>query len=67
MNAINGVAPADSGDVLFNGKDFHQLLVEDRSLVGIVPQDDLVLPELTVEESLYYSGLLRLPPSTSKE
>ena len=67
MNAINGVAPADSGDVLFNGDNFHQLLVKDRSLVGIVPQDDLVLPELTVRESLYYSGLLRLPPTTPPE
>ena len=67
LNAINGVAPADSGKVLLNGRSFHELLTKDRSLVGIVPQDDLVLPELTVEESLYYSGRLRLPPETSKQ
>ena len=67
LNAINGVAPADTGKVLLNGRPFHKLLTKDRSLVGIVPQDDLVLPELTVEESLYYSGRLRLPPETPKE
>ena len=67
LNAINGVAPADTGAVTFNGHNFHKLLVDDKSLVGIVPQDDLVLPELTVEESLFYSGKLRLHPSTSDE
>ena len=67
LNAINGVAPADQGKVLLNGRSFHELLTKDRSLIGIVPQDDLVLPELTVEESLFYSGRLRLPPETSKE
>ena len=42
LNAISGVMPADVGEVLLDGQDFHQLLGLDRSLVGIVPQDDLV-------------------------
>ena len=67
LNAINGVAPADTGSVTLNGHPFHYLLINDRSLVGIVPQDDLVLPELTVEESLYYSGRLRLPPQSTDQ
>ena len=60
LNAINGSAPADSGEVLMNGVPFHEQVSLDRSLVGIVPQDDLVHAELSVEESLYYSGRLRL-------
>ena len=67
LNAINGVAPADSGRVMLNGHSFHKLLQEDRSLIGIVPQDDLVLPELTVEEALYYSGRLRLSADSTEE
>ncbi len=67
LNAINGVAPADSGRVALNGFNFHKLLQEDRSLIGIVPQDDLVLPELTVEEALFYSGRLRLSADCSDE
>jgi ABC-type multidrug transport system ATPase subunit len=68
LNAINGVAPADSGTVLFEGTDFHRQLKVDRSLVGVVPQDDLVNAELTVEESLFYSGRLRYEPDvTDKE
>jgi ABC transport system ATP-binding/permease protein len=61
LNAIAGIAPADDGDVLFDRRNFHTLLANDRSLVGIVPQDDVVHAELTVAESLYYSGKLRFP------
>ena len=61
LNAITGVAPADSGDVLLDSAPFHALLASDRSLVGSVPQDDVVHAELTVEESLWYSARLRFP------
>ena len=61
LHAISAVTPADSGDVLLDGADFHRLLSLDRSQVGIVPQDDLVHGELSVEESLRYSGRLRFP------
>ncbi len=65
INAISGVAPADSGEVLLDGRDFHQILAADASAVGLVPQDDLVHPELTVEESLFYSGRLRFSGDVS--
>ena len=65
LNAIAGVAPADSGEVTMDGQDFHQVLRIDRSRVGIVPQDDIVHPELTVAESLGYSGRLRFPADTA--
>ncbi len=61
LNAIAGIHPADSGDVLLDGQDFHTLLAADRSMVGIVPQEDVVHTELTVEEALYYAGRLRFP------
>lgn len=61
INAIAGIAPADSGTVSLGDEDFHAILENDKSAVGIVPQDDLVHPELAVEESLFYSGRLRYP------
>jgi len=67
LNAIAGIAPADTGAVRFDGQDFHKLLAADRSAVGIVPQDDVVHADLTVEESLYYSGRLRFPRGTSRK
>ena len=64
LNAIAGIAPADSGEVLLDGHDFHTLLAADRSQVGVVPQDDIVHPELTVAESLAFSGRLRFSDDT---
>lgn len=66
LNAIAGVTPADSGEVLLDGEDFHRILAVDRSRVGTVPQDDIIHPELSVAESLYYSGRLRFSPDTSE-
>jgi len=67
LNAIAGIAPADNGDVILDGASFHALLANDKSIVGIVPQDDVVHPELSVEESLFYSGKLRFPPDVKRE
>ena len=35
-----------------------------RQQIGYVPQDDIVHPDLTVEESLYCAAKLRLPAGT---
>jgi ABC-type multidrug transport system ATPase subunit len=67
LNAITGVAPANKGDVIFDGRSFHRQLAADQSLVGIVPQDDVVHAELTVEESLWYTARLRFPPDTKNK
>ena len=65
LNAIAGIAPPDEGDVLLNANDFHSLLANDRSMVGIVPQEDVVHGELGVAESLFYAGRLRFPKDVS--
>ena len=38
-----------------------------RSYAGFVPQDDILHPDLTVYENLYYSAMLRLPRSMKKK
>ncbi len=67
LTAIAGIAPADDGEVLFDGQDFHRMLAADRSVVGIVPQDDVVHADLTVEESLQFAARLRFPPDTPRD
>ena len=67
LNAITGIAKPDSGDILLDGAPFHRLLDYDRSAVGIVPQDDLVHAELTVQEALRYAGKLRFPADVTDE
>jgi ABC-type multidrug transport system fused ATPase/permease subunit len=65
LHAITGIAPPDDGDVLLDDQDFHRLLQADRSLVGVVPQEDVVHAELTVEESLRWAARLRLGAGVS--
>ena len=37
-----------------------------RKMIGYVPQDDIVLPELTVRENILHSARIRLPSSWSE-
>ncbi len=67
LSAITGSAPADDGDVVFDGRNFHDQLSLDPSLVGIVPQDDVVHAELTVEEALAWAARLRTPLASEDE
>ncbi|HEX9038397.1 MAG TPA: FHA domain-containing protein [Ktedonobacterales bacterium] len=61
LDALNGLRPAQSGKVLFNGQDYYNHLSIFASQVGYVPQDDIVHRDLTVERALYYAARLRLP------
>ncbi|MCB9745714.1 MAG: ATP-binding cassette domain-containing protein [Alphaproteobacteria bacterium] len=62
MAALTGMTPADEGEVRLGGEDFHRILAMDPTLVGHVPQDDLLHGELRVEEELRYAGRLRHSP-----
>eukprot|EP00210_Caulerpa_lentillifera_P009660 g9216.t1 len=52
-----------TGTVTYNGIPVNKAI---RRLVGYVLQDDLLYPNLTVYETLYYAALLRLPKSMTK-
>ncbi|MCP4542056.1 MAG: FHA domain-containing protein [Chloroflexi bacterium] len=66
MMALNGFARAD-GRVLVNGDDLYQHFDLYRTMVGYVPQDDIIHKDLTVASALRYAAQLRLPPDTSDE
>ena len=61
MNALDGMHPAPKGAVLYNGQDFYQHLASFSNQIGIVPQDDIVHKNLTVEQALYFAAKMRLP------
>jgi ABC-type multidrug transport system ATPase subunit len=66
MKALAGYAPASHGRVLVNGDDFYDHLDVYRMLLGYVPQDDTLHPELPVGRALAYAARLRLPSDTSR-
>jgi ABC-type multidrug transport system ATPase subunit len=59
LKALNGYTPPASGNVLFNGANLYRYYDLFRQQMGYVPQDDIVHPELTVREALYFSAKLR--------
>ncbi|MFN5417599.1 MAG: FHA domain-containing protein, partial [Flavobacteriia bacterium] len=66
LKALNGDSPPTTGRVYIGGLDLSQQYDYLKTLIGYVPQDDIVHRELTVEQSLYYAAKLRLQ-NTSKE
>jgi ABC transport system ATP-binding/permease protein len=67
VKLIGGTMPRSAGVVAFDGHDVHAEYASMRSRIGVVPQDDVVHPQLTVEQALGYAAELRLPPDTSIE
>ena len=63
---IAGYTTPTSGSVTFEGHNIHTEYASMRSRIGMVPQDDVVHRQLTVNQALGYAAELRLPPDTSK-
>ena len=67
LEAIAGIAPATSGSVRFDGIDVHANLRKFRSVLGYVPQDDIIHADLPLRHMLRYAARLRLPSSTTAD
>ncbi|WAC90616.1 ATP-binding cassette domain-containing protein [Mycobacterium sp. Aquia_213] len=63
---IAGYTTPTAGAVTFEGHNIHTAYATLRSRIGMVPQDDVVHRQLTVNQALGYAAELRLPPDTSK-
>ena len=58
LNVINGSEKPSSGRVLINGVNIHEHPEQMEGVIGYVPQDDLLIEELTVFENLYFAARL---------
>lgn len=67
LNVLNGNEAPTKGQVLINGVDIHKERDKIEGVIGYVPQDDLLLDELTVYENLYYNAKLCLSDKTDEE
>jgi ABC-type multidrug transport system ATPase subunit len=64
---VAGYTHPTTGSVAFEGHNIHAEYASLRSRIGMVPQDDVVHGQLTVQQALMYAAELRLPPDTNKE
>ncbi|HNP18491.1 MAG TPA: ATP-binding cassette domain-containing protein [Fulvivirga sp.] len=58
LNVLNSTETPSQGQVLINGIDIHQQKDKIKGVIGFVPQDDLLIEELTVYQNLYYAAKL---------
>ncbi len=58
LNLLNGNFHPSSGEVLINGYNLHTQKKELEGAIGYVPQDDLLIDELTVYQNLFYNAKL---------
>jgi len=58
MNVLSGINSPSSGEVLINGINLHTEKEFIDGVIGYIPQDDLLIEELTVFENLYYCAKL---------
>ena len=58
LETLNGKIKPHHGEVLINGVDVHREQDKIKGLIGYVPQDDLLIEDLTVYENLYFAAKL---------
>ncbi|MFN8256386.1 MAG: ATP-binding cassette domain-containing protein [Bacteroidales bacterium] len=58
LNILSGISEPSDGEVVINGIDFHKDREKLEGVIGYIPQDDLLIEELTVFQNLYYNAKL---------
>ncbi len=62
LNVLNGNLMPEQGKILINGYDLHDETEKEilNGVIGFIPQDDLLIEDLTVYQNLYYNARLCL-------
>lgn len=60
LKVLNGSLKPASGDIFINGHNLHKDKEKLKGIIGYVPQDDLLIDELTVYQNLWFRARLCL-------
>jgi len=58
LNVMAGLSRPTTGEIRINGINLHQEEQKLKGVIGYIPQDDLLIEELTVFQNLYYNAKL---------
>lgn len=58
LNLLAGISNPSGGELVINGINFHKDRDKLEGVIGYIPQDDLLIEELTVFQNLYYNAKL---------
>lgn len=67
LKVLNGTLRVDKGNISINGYDLFTDMPEMEGIIGYIPQDDLLLEDLTVYQNLYFNARLCLDNFTGEE
>jgi len=67
LNILSGIYTPTSGTVKINGFDLHKEKEHLEGTIGLIPQDDLLIEELSVFQNLYYNAKLCFRDKTNEE
>ena len=67
VNTLSGNTSPSKGSVKINGIDLHHNNGELEGVIGYIPQDDLLIEELTVYQNLYYNAKLCFKDKNEEE
>ena len=58
LNILSGLTKPKSGNILINGINLYEQKDKLHGILGFIPQDDLLIEELTIFQNLYYNAKL---------
>ncbi len=67
LNVLNGNETPSEGSVRINGMNIHTEKKKVEGVIGYIPQDDLLVEELTVYENLFFAGKLCFKEKSNQE
>jgi ABC-type multidrug transport system ATPase subunit len=67
LRILNGILTVDHGKIYINGNDLYSDIPGLEGMIGYIPQDDLLLEELTVYQNLYFNARLCLDNFSDEE
>ena len=69
LNVLNGNLTPMSGEILVNGYNIHNEKEKEmlNGVIGFIPQDDLLIEDLTVYQNLFYNARLCLDKYTESQ
>lgn len=67
LDCLNGIRPATGGGIYYDTNNYYDNIKSYKNVMGYVPQRDIMHDDLTVEEGLFYTALLRMRTSMSRD
>ena len=67
LDCINGLRPATGGKIYYDTNDYYENINSYKGVIGNVPQRDVMHDDLSVENALYYTALLRMRSDMKKQ